>query len=135
MSVENSRELTRRITNRSNETRADDVPSDRSGMLTLSSEEGPFYKSGSPERTNIAGTGTTGDKLIIEGYVFNRNCQPIAGAWIDFWQADGSGVYDNAGYNLRGHQYTDESGRYHLETVRPVEYGPRTAHLHVKVTA
>ena len=135
MSAENSRELPHPINNGSTETRANDVPSDCSGILTPSLEEGPFYKSGSPERKNIAGAGTIGNKLIMEGYVFDRNCQPIAGAWVDFWQADGNGVYDNAGYNLRGHQYTDESGRYHLETVRPVEYGPRTAHIHVKVKA
>jgi len=135
MSAEDSKELAHCIANRSTEAQSDDVPSDCSGMVTPSLEEGPFYKSGSPERTNIADAGTIGDKLIVEGYVFDRNCQPIAGAWIDFWQADGRGAYDNAGYNLRGHQYTDESGRYHLETVRPVEYGPRTAHLHVKVKA
>jgi protocatechuate 3,4-dioxygenase beta subunit len=135
MSAEDSREHAQRIADRSMETHADDVPLDCSGMLTAAVEEGPFYKAGSPERTNIVGAGTVGDKLIVEGYVFNRNCLPIAGAWVDFWQSDGNGVYDNAGYNLRGHQYADEFGRYHLETVRPVEYGPRTAHLHVKVKA
>jgi protocatechuate 3,4-dioxygenase beta subunit len=112
-----------------------DIPSDCNGIPNPSVEEGPFYKTGSPERQKIAGEGTKGEKLIIEGYVFNRNCQPIPRAWIDFWQADGTGTYDNSGYNLRGHQYTDETGRYHLETVRPAEYGPRTAHLHVKVRA
>jgi protocatechuate 3,4-dioxygenase beta subunit len=102
------------------------------GMPTLSKEEGPFYKPGSPERNAIAEPGTPGKKLIVEGYVFNKDCQPVDLVWLDFWQADGNGQYDNGGYNLRGHQYTNESGRYRLETVRPVEYGPRTAHIHVK---
>ena len=105
------------------------------GIVTLAKEEGPFYKSGSPERNVIAGPGTPGKKFIVEGYVFNKDCQPMELVWLDFWQADGNGQYDNSGYNLRGHQYTDESGRYRLETVRPVEYGPRTAHIHVKVQA
>jgi protocatechuate 3,4-dioxygenase beta subunit len=117
------------------EVQASDVPADCRGRLTPPLEEGPFYKAGSPERTKIAERGTVGSKLIVEGYVFDRNCQPIANAWLDFWQADGRGAYDNAGYNLRGHQYTDKNGRYHLETVRPVEYGPRTAHIHAKVRA
>jgi len=114
---------------------ADDIPPDCSGIPTPALEEGPFYKPGSPERRNIAEEGSPGEKLTVEGYVFNRNCKPVREAWIDFWQADGTGVYDNTGFNLRGHQYTDEYGRYHLETVRPVEYGPRTAHIHVKVRA
>ncbi len=114
---------------------AGDIPSDCSRIPTPSLEEGPFYKSGSPERRSIIGEGISGERLTVEGYVFNKNCQPVPGARIDFWQADGTGVYDNAGYNLRGYQYTDEYGRYHLETVRPVEYGPRTAHIHVKVRA
>jgi protocatechuate 3,4-dioxygenase beta subunit len=53
--------------------------------------------------------------------------------WLDFWQADASGAYDNAGYTLRGHQFTDSQGRYYLETVRPGEYPGRTVHIHVKV--
>jgi protocatechuate 3,4-dioxygenase beta subunit len=105
------------------------------GIATLAKEEGPFYKSGSPERNTIAEPGTPGKKLIVEGYVFNKDCQPMELVWLDFWQADGNGRYDNTGYNLRGHQYTDESGRYRLETVRPVEYGSRTAHIHVKLQA
>jgi len=108
---------------------------DCSGEPTMSVEEGPYYKTGSPERASIAGPGTSGEKLIIEGYVFDRNCRRISNAWLDFWQADGNGIYDNVGYNLRGHQYTDETGHYYLETVRPLEYGPRTAHVHVKVQA
>lgn len=135
MSTQESSDLAHLVRNEPPETRSSDIPADCSGRLTPSLEEGPFYKPGSPERTNIAEPGTTGSKLVVEGYVFDRNCQPIAHAWLDFWQADGSGAYDNVNYNLRGHQYTDENGRYHLETVRPVEYGPRTAHIHAKVRA
>jgi protocatechuate 3,4-dioxygenase beta subunit len=97
--------------------------------------EGPYYKEGSPERTGIAQSGTTGEKLIVEGRVLNEKGEPISGAWLDFWQADGKGEYDNAGYNLRGHQYTDEKGTYHLETVIPSIYSSRTAHIHVKLQA
>jgi len=63
------------------------------------------------------------------------DCQPIANAWLDFWQADDQGAYDNAGYRLRGHLFTDEQGRYTLETVVPGEYPGRTQHVHVKVRA
>jgi protocatechuate 3,4-dioxygenase beta subunit len=103
--------------------------------LTPPVEEGPYYKPGSPERKNTVEAGTTGTKLVIEGRVVDRDGHPIAKAWLDFWHADGNGVYDNAGYNLRGHQFTDKDGRYHLETVRPKQYLFRAPHVHAKVRA
>jgi protocatechuate 3,4-dioxygenase beta subunit len=103
--------------------------------LTPAVEEGPYYKSGSPERKSIAGKGTPGTKLVLEGQVLDIHGNPIPHAWLDFWQADGNGKYDNEGYNLRGHQYADKSGRYQLETVRPKGYMMRSAHIHAKVRA
>jgi len=97
--------------------------------------EGPYYKKDSPERKSVAAGGTYGERLVLEGRVLDRKGNPIAGAWIDFWHADGRGEYDNAGYNLRGHQYTDETGHYRLETVTPSEYSARTPHIHVKLQA
>ncbi len=104
-----------------------------SGNITPSLTEGPYYKAGSPERTSLLEPGISGTKLTITGYVFDKNCQPVSHAWLDFWQADASGVYDNAGYRLRGHQFTGQDGRYQLETVVPGEYPGRTVHIHVKV--
>ena len=103
--------------------------------MTPSVEEGPYYKPGSSERTTIAEKGTPGTRLLVEGRVLDRNGNPIAHAWVDFWHADGHGRYDNKGFSLRGHQYTDKDGRYHLETVRPLEYLFRAAHVHAKVRA
>jgi protocatechuate 3,4-dioxygenase beta subunit len=103
--------------------------------ITPSLTEGPYYKAGSPERTSLLETGMGGTKLVITGYVLDRNCQPVAHSWLDFWQADANGVYDNQGYRLRGHQFTDQNGRYSLETVVPGEYPGRTVHIHVKVQA
>jgi protocatechuate 3,4-dioxygenase beta subunit len=98
-------------------------------------EEGPYYKTGSPERNNIVEPGTPGSKLVVEGRVLDTSGRPLARAWLDFWHADGHGRYDNEGYNLRGHQYADSRGRYHLETVRPLQYLSRAPHIHAKVRA
>ncbi len=76
-----------------------------------------------------------GTKIIVTGYVLTTDCEPIANAWLDFWQADDQGAYDNAGYRLRGHLFADETGRYTLETIVPGEYPGRTPHIHVKVQA
>jgi len=54
---------------------------------------------------------------------------------VDFWQADDDGRYDNVGYRLRGHQFTDAAGRYRLETIVPGLERGRTRHIHVKVQA
>lgn len=103
--------------------------------LTPSMTEGPYFTAGSPELTNLYQEGIPGQRLVLTGRVLNADCQPVVGAKVDFWQADGEGVYDNNGYTLRGHQITGHDGAYRLETVVPGEYPGRTPHIHVKVQA
>jgi protocatechuate 3,4-dioxygenase beta subunit len=100
---------------------------------TIAQTEGPYYTPDTPERHSLFEEGMPGTRLILVGYVLGTNCQPLANAWLDFWQADSNGVYDNTGYTLRGHQFTDGQGRFHLETVIPGEYPGRTEHIHVKI--
>lgn len=69
----------------------------------------------------------------MTGTVLTTGCRPVAHALLDFWQADARGRYDNAGFHLRGHQFTDARGRFRLETVVPGLYPGRTRHIHVKV--
>jgi protocatechuate 3,4-dioxygenase beta subunit len=69
----------------------------------------------------------------LTGFALSTACKPVAGALLDFWQADDHGVYDNQGYRLRGHQFSDADGRYRLETIVPGLYPGRTRHIHVKV--
>jgi protocatechuate 3,4-dioxygenase beta subunit len=97
--------------------------------------EGPFFKAGSPETTSLLTPGMAGIKLVLSGYVLNSACQPVAHALLDFWQANSQGQYDNSGYTLRGHQFTDANGHYQLETIIPGLYPGRTEHIHVKVQA
>lgn len=104
------------------------------GIPTPAQTEGPYYKAGSPQRNNIA-EGVVGDKLTVTGFVFDKNCKPVANAWLDFWHADGHGIYDNTGFKLRGYQFTDSEGKYTLETIVPAAYGGRPPHIHVKVRA
>lgn len=99
--------------------------------------EGPFYTPNTPERTMLREAGVVGVPLIVEGRVLTTDCRPVAGAVLDFWSCDGNGVYDNEGFRLRGHQFTDASGAFRLETVKPGSYKQygfrRTPHIHVKV--
>ena len=97
--------------------------------------EGPFYKPRSPQRTSLLEPGIRGTKLMVTGYVLTKTCKPVQNAVLDFWHCDASGEYDNAGFRLRGHQFTDDAGRYRLETIVPGQYPGRTRHIHVKVQA
>ena len=102
------------------------------GRLTPQQTEGPFFKPGSPERERVD-QGSSGQPLVLAGQVRSAQCRPVAHARMEFWQADGRGRYDNAGYRLRGHEFTDAQGRYRLTTVYPGLYTGRTRHIHVKV--
>ncbi|MEU2060308.1 carbohydrate-binding protein [Streptomyces sp. NPDC013455] len=97
--------------------------------------EGPYFKPNSPERTSLLEPGLPGTRLTVTGYVFGRACRPLSGVLLDFWQADGNGAYDNTGFRLRGHQYTDSRGSFALTTIVPGLYPGRTRHLHVKLQA
>ena len=110
-------------------------PSFVASKTTPELEEGPYYKSGSPKKTRLYQKGIPGEPLTLTGYVSDHTGKTIAHAWMDFWQANGNGEYDNSGYTLRGHQYTDETGKYILQTVLPGGYSVRTPHIHVKVRA
>ena len=102
--------------------------------LTQSQTEGPYYTPNTPEKHSFLEEGMIGTRLLLVGYVLDQNCQPLPNTWLDFWQADANGEYDNVGYRLRGHQFTDAQGRYYLETVLPGLYSSRPIeHIHVKV--
>ena len=103
--------------------------------LTPAVTEGPYFKASSPERASLIEAGVTGTQLTLTGYVLTTDCKPVAHALLDFWQANAQGEYDNTNYSLRGHQFTDEAGRYQLDTVIPGLYPGRTEHIHVKVQA
>ncbi|HXS82366.1 MAG TPA: intradiol ring-cleavage dioxygenase [Methylomirabilota bacterium] len=100
---------------------------------TPSATAGPFYKPRSPERSSLIEPDMKGTPLELGGRVYGRNCKPLAGALVDFWHCDDDGLYDNDGFRLRGHQFTDAQGRYRLTTIVPGVYTGRTRHIHVRV--
>jgi len=97
--------------------------------------EGPFFTPSSPERSSLREDGMAGTPIALSGVVLTRACRPVAGALVDLWHADDSGAYDNEGFRLRGHQFTDGDGRYRFETIVPGLYPGRTRHFHVKYQA
>jgi len=72
----------------------------------------------------------------------NSGCTPLAGARVEIWHCDASGVYSGVrdpGSNtvgqkfLRGHQITDANGQATFITIYPGWYSGRTVHIHFKV--
>jgi protocatechuate 3,4-dioxygenase beta subunit len=100
---------------------------------TVRQTEGPFFKPRSPERSDLREPGIKGQPIEVAGYVLTRSCRPVERALVDLWHADDEGEYDNAGFRLRGHQYTDAQGGYRFLTIVPAAYVGRTRHYHVKV--
>jgi len=94
--------------------------------------EGPFYTPDTPRRTDLVSVGIRGERLNLIGRVVDTQCRPVAGALLDFWQADADGAYDNQGNRLRGHQFSDRRGGFRLSTIVPGRYTGRTRHIHVK---
>ncbi len=102
---------------------------------TLAQTEGPFFTPDAPERTDLRDPGLPGEPLSLAGFVLDPLCRPVPGALLEFWQADAAGVYDNEGFTLRGHQFSDAEGRWALATILPGLYPGRTRHVHVRAQA
>jgi protocatechuate 3,4-dioxygenase beta subunit len=102
---------------------------------TLAQTEGPYFTPNSPQRASLLEAGMAGRRLVVAGTVLTTDCRPVQRALLDVWQADDAGQYDNQGYRLRGHQFSDAKGAWRLETVVPGLYTGRTRHIHVKVQA
>jgi len=92
--------------------------------------EGPFYKPDAPQRRNFADDVPDGERITLAGFVLDEQCRPQAQALVELWHADDEGRYDNAGYRLRGHQFTDDNGRWWFTTIMPAVYTGRTRHYH-----
>src|SRR4030095_10943373 len=85
--------------------------------------------------TNLLEDGMPGERIALAGFVLDRRCRPVDRALLDLWHCDATGQYDNQGYRLRGHQFSDAQGRFVFETIVPGVYPGRTRHYHIKVQA
>ena len=101
--------------------------------LTPPQTEGPYFTPSSPAKRDFSANSPGGEKMTIGGYVLAADCSPVAAALVELWHADESGAYDNSGYRLRGHEFTDADGRWWFDTIVPGLYPGRTRHYHLKI--
>jgi Dioxygenase len=109
------------------------TPACGKGGQTEAQTEGPFFEPDSPEKADFTGDVSKGTPIVLTGAVVTTDCRPIERALLDVWHADADGEYDNSGYRLRGHFFTDDRGGYTLRTIVPGLYPGRTRHFHFKV--
>ncbi len=113
--------------------------------------EGPFYPDKLPLDTdndliliNDALTPAVGQITHLHGRVYDLNGAPVRGAVVELWMADARGNYIHSRGRARGTTpdgnfqgfgrfLTDREGRYYFRAIKPVPYGPRTAHYHLAV--
>jgi protocatechuate 3,4-dioxygenase beta subunit len=113
-------------------------------------EEGPFYPDKLPLDTdndlliiNDSITPAAGEVTHLGGKILDATGSPIKNAVVEIWQVDNKGVYINtrdSGHKQRdtnfqgyGRFTTGSSGEYYFRTIKPVPYGGRTPHIHVRV--
>jgi protocatechuate 3,4-dioxygenase alpha subunit len=98
---------------------------------TPSQTVGPFYSLGMTRQpmNRLAGDSTEGEKIRIEGRVFDGDGEPVPDAMVEIWQANAYGRYNHpddkqekpldssfAGWGRSG---TDRSGLFSFETIKP----------------
>ena len=74
-----------------------------------------------------------GSGHVLTGTVLSAaDCQPVARARVELWQASRNGRYTRAGSAT---VITDSAGRFRLEGPYPPAYEGREPHIHIRVTA
>jgi len=117
-------------------------------VLTSAQTEGPYYVDEKLERSDIRSdlggkNARRGIALVLAlrlSAVTGTACAPLAGASVDVWHCDATGLYsDEDGLHtkesqfLRGYQVSDASGRVRFATIYPGAYRGRAVHIHFKV--
>ena len=106
---------------------------------------GPFYRPGSPLRTNLRLSNSMGTPIVLKGYIFKEDAKtPVNDALVEIWHCDENEVYDNVSdeYKYRGGQKTKADGKYEFKSILPVPYKAdpndesswRPAHIHMRVS-
>ncbi len=111
---------------------------------------GPFYPQTPPadsdaDLTRVAGRSDTarGVPVAIAGRILDRSAVPVAGALVEIWQCDAFGRYHHPldgggadpGFQGYGRCLSAADGSYQFRTIKPVAYGPRTPHIHFRISA
>ena len=97
--------------------------------LQMSSSQtiGPYLHIGTDWliTTEMAGAGVNGERIAIEGRVYDGNGAPVTDALVELWQADADGNYASpeqpaaSGFRGFGRTPTDSTGHFRFSTIMP----------------
>lgn len=92
---------------------------------------GPYYRLGLEPlyRVDIAPAQAQGERVQVQGQVFDGDGVPVSDAVLEIWQADAQGIYAHAedprrddhdpSFDGWGRVPTDDQGRFAFTTVKP----------------
>jgi protocatechuate 3,4-dioxygenase alpha subunit len=108
------------------------------GGITPSQTVGPFFKYGlTPDgqydwndafTNNLVTPDTSGDRIRVEGRVFDGDGQPVPDCMLEIWQADAQGRFadpkdqralPNVGFRGFGRCGSNPDGEYKFDTIKP----------------
>jgi protocatechuate 3,4-dioxygenase, alpha subunit len=111
---------------------------DKAEGLTPSQTVGPFFKYGLTPGgqydwndafiNNLVTPDTTGERIHVQGRVFDGDGQPVPDCMLEIWQADAQGRFSdpqdkraqpNTSFKGFGRCGTDSNGDYFFDTIRP----------------
>jgi protocatechuate 3,4-dioxygenase, alpha subunit len=102
-----------------------------SRQATTSQTVGPFFSIGMCRaiKENLAGPGTSGERVVIEGRVFDGDGKPVPDAILEIWQANSRGKYAHpedqqdkpveANFTGYGRIPTGDDGKFRFTTIKP----------------
>jgi protocatechuate 3,4-dioxygenase alpha subunit len=127
--------------------------------ITPSQTVGPFFKYGlTPDgqydwndafASNLVTPDTSGERIRVQGRVFDGDGQPVPDCMLEIWQADAQGRFSdpqdkralpNSSFKGFGRCGTDANGGYAFDTIKPGQVAdpdgkPQAPHLLVAIFA
>jgi protocatechuate 3,4-dioxygenase alpha subunit len=100
-------------------------------QATTSQTVGPYFKIGLHwlSRDNLVGEGVSGERVTIQGRVFDGEGVPVPDAILEIWQANAHGKYDHPedtqdkplepGFKGYGRGAVSAQGLFHFATIKP----------------
>jgi protocatechuate 3,4-dioxygenase alpha subunit len=100
-------------------------------QATTSQTVGPYFKIGLQwlNRDNLVGEGVSGERINIQGRVFDGDGVPVPDAVLEIWQANAHGKYNHPedtqdkplepGFKGYGRIPVDKQGAFRFATIKP----------------
>ena len=119
-------------------------------MLPQSASQtvGPYFRIGliyGQAQNDLVQENTVGERILIQGVVYDRDGEPIPDAMVEIWQPDANGIFNHEADPLHeqadshfhgfGRAENRENGRYQFHTIKPGGRDGQVPYINVRVFA